>query len=150
LAAVDAQCAGASSLEGGEPSVLIVEDDPDLARVMTTALQRRGLKTLHTTSGREALRLCRQREPSLIVLDLGLTDIDGFEVVRSLRENETLRHVALLVYSAIDVGSADQSRLRLGPTEFLTKSRCSPADFEAQVVRQLTTALHAKDSQNAA
>ncbi len=94
--------------------------------------------------------MCRQQEPSLIVLDLGLTDVDGFEVVRALRESETLRHVSLLVYSAIDVGNADQSRLRLGPTEFLTKSRCSLADFEAHVVRQLGTATNAKDSQNAA
>ena len=136
--------------ENGEPSVLIVEDDPDLARVMATALQRHGLRTIHTTSGLEAIQLCRQQEPTLIVLDLGLTDVDGFEVVRVLRESETLRHVALLVYSAIDVGNADQSRLRLGPTEFLTKSRCSLADFEAQVVRQLGNATNAKDSQNAA
>jgi PAS domain S-box-containing protein len=136
--------------EAGGPLVLIVEDDSDLARVMATALQRHGVRTLHTTSGREAVRLCRQQEPSLIVLDLGLTDIDGFEVVRCLRESETLRHVSLLVYSALDVGSADQSRLRLGATEFLTKSRCSLADFEAHVVRQLSAATNAKDSQNAA
>ncbi len=152
LAAVESpeQTVSASSQEDGDPSVLIVEDDIDLARVMTTALQRHGLRTIHTASGREAIQLCQQREPRLIVLDLGLTDIDGFEVVRSLRESETLRHVALLVYSAIDVGSADQSRLRLGATEFLTKSRCSLVDFEAQVVRQLSAAANAKDSQNAA
>ncbi len=152
LAAIESrsQAFGAVLQENGEPSVLIVEDDPDLARVMTTALQRHGIRTLHTASGREAVQLCRQQEPSLIVLDLGLTDIDGFEVVRSLRESETLRHVSLLVYSAIDVGNSDQSRLRLGPTAFLTKSRCSLADFESHVVRQLGAATNAKDSQNAA
>ena len=141
----------AISQQNGEPSVLIVEDDRDLARVMATALQRHGLRTIHTTSGREAIQWCRQEEPTLIVLDLGLTDVDGFEVVRVLRESETLRHVALLVYSAIDVGNADQSRLRLGPTEFLTKSRCSLADFERRVLSLLATVTNGnKDKQHAA
>jgi CheY-like chemotaxis protein len=134
----------------GVPSVLIVEDDADLARVMITALQRHGLRTLHTASGSEAVALCRQHEPSLIVLDLGLADLDGFAVVHSLRESATLRNVALLVYSALDVGSADQSRLRLGPTEFLTKSRCSLTDFEEHVVRLLRTVREATEDQNAA
>jgi PAS domain S-box-containing protein len=134
----------------GAPSVLIVEDDSDLARVMTEALQRHGLQTFHTASGKEALQLCAEHEPSLIVLDLGLLDLDGYGVVHSLRKSPTLRHVPLLVYSALDLGSAEQCRLRLGATEFLTKSRCSLADFEAQVVRLLNTVPRAKDSQHAA
>jgi PAS domain S-box-containing protein len=138
----------ASAVAG--PSVLIVEDDTDLARVMATALQRRGLRTHQTASGAEAIQLCRQHEPSLIVLDLGLPDLDGFAVVDSLRRSPRLRNVTLLVYSASDVGSDDQSRLRLGRTEFLTKSRCSFADFEAHVVRLLESAATTKDSQHAA
>ena len=136
--------------ERGVPSVLVVEDDIDLARVMTTSLQGLGLRTFHTASGCEALRLCEQQEPNLIVLDLGLPDVDGFAVVKSLRKRPALRHVPLLVYSALDLGSADQSRLRLGTTEFLTKSRCSPTDFEAHVIRLLGTVTTVKDSQNAA
>jgi PAS domain S-box-containing protein len=138
----------ASAVAG--PSVLIVEDDTDLARVMATALQRRGLRTHQTASGAEAIQLCRQHEPSLIVLDLGLHDLDGFAVVDSLRRSPLLRNVTLLVYSASDIGSDDQSRLRLGRTEFLTKSRCSFADFEAHVVRLLESAATTKDSQYAA
>ena len=135
---------------GAGPSVLIVEDDTDLARVMATALQRRGLQTFQTASGKEAIRLCHQHEPALIVLDLGLSDLDGFGVVDSLRQSPASSNVALLVYSAIDVGSADQSRLRLGRTEFLTKSRCSFGDFEELVVRLLEAAETTKDSEHAA
>jgi hypothetical protein len=43
----------------------------------------------------------------------------------------------MLVYSARDVSGADRARLRLGPTEFLTKSRCSPADFERHLLQLL-------------
>jgi PAS domain S-box-containing protein len=131
------------SLPGREQSeaasILIVEDDLDLAGVITTALQGHGFRTLHADSGGDAIRLCRQHEPSLIVLDLILRDMDGFAVVNALRESATFQRIPLLVYSALDVSSADQARLRLGPTEFLTKSRCSPADFERHLVRLLDT-----------
>jgi PAS domain S-box-containing protein len=130
------------------PSILVVEDDLDLARVMTTALQSHGIQTVHAVTGSEAVRLCGQRELSLIVLDLVLPDMDGFAVVRTLRESGSLGQIPLLVYSALDVGSVDQSRLRLGPTEFLTKSRCSLADFERHVVR-LLDAVIAKEGQHA-
>jgi hypothetical protein len=65
--------------------------------------------------------------------------MDGFAVVNALRESTSLGRVALLVYSALDVGNADQARLRLGPTEFLTKSRCTLAEFEKHLVRLLDT-----------
>jgi PAS domain S-box-containing protein len=148
--AIDTAAARETLSNSSAPSVLIVEDDSDLARVMTTALQRHGLHTVHTASGSEALRLCNEHPPSLIVLDLGLPDLDGYEVVRSLRRSPTLKHVPLLVYSALDLGSSEQSRLRLGTTEFLTKSRCSLTDFEARVVRLLEIFPITKDSQHAA
>jgi len=123
----------------GMPFILVVEDDLDLAGVMAAALQRRGFRTLHAGTGNDAIRMCVQHEPSLIVLDLALPDIDGFAVVSALQESAKLGRIPLLVYSALDVSSADQARLRLGPTEFLTKSRCSPADFDSHVVRLLDT-----------
>jgi PAS domain S-box-containing protein len=133
------------------PSILVVEDDLDLARVMNAALQSHGIRTLHAVTGSEAVQLCRQHEPSLIVLDLVLPDMDGFAVVSALRESATLGRIPLLVYSALDVGIADQSRLRLGPTEFLTKSRGSLADFEARVVRLLETVTNrTEEGQHAA
>jgi CheY-like chemotaxis protein len=133
------------------PSVLVVEGDLDLARVLTESLQRRGIRTFHTVSGSDAVRLCRQHEPSLIVLELVLPDMDGFAVVSALRESATLGRTPLLVYSALDVGSPDQSRLHLGPTEFLTKSRSSLADFERHVVRLLETVTSPKtEGQHAA
>jgi PAS domain S-box-containing protein len=121
------------------PSIVVVEDDVDLARVMTEILQTHGIRTFRAANGREAVDLCQQHEPSLIVLDVILPDLDGFGVVSSLRESATLRRVPLLVYSGLEFGAADQERLRLGPTEFLTKSRASLEEFESHVVRLLDT-----------
>jgi len=130
-------------------SVLVVEDDVDLARVMIAALEGHGIRTFHATTGAEAIHLTRLHAPSLIVLDLCLPDTDGFAVVSSLRQSEPLGHIPLLVYSALDVGSADQLRLCLGPTEFLTKSRGNMGDFESRVLSLLATVTK-KDHRHAA
>jgi PAS domain S-box-containing protein len=126
---------GTSDLAFAEPTVLVVEDDLDLARVMTSSLQNHGIRTLHAANGCDAIRLSTQQTPNLIVLDPGLPDISGFEVVEALRKNAALTHIPIIVYSALEVRSADQPRLRLGATEFLTKSRCTPAEFERHVIR---------------
>jgi CheY-like chemotaxis protein len=136
--AVEAVCA---------PAILIVEDDLDLARVMAASLQRHGLRTLQATNGREAIALCREHAPSLIVLDLVLPDMDGFAVVDFLRRDGALRSVPLLVHSALEVTADDQQRLQLGPTGFLTKSRGGLQEFDSQVVHLLkaVTAPKAED-----
>jgi CheY-like chemotaxis protein len=131
LDAVTEACSG--------PSILVVEDDPDLAKVLTAILQTHGIRTFHAANGRDAVELCRQHEPNLIVLDLILPDMDGFAVVNALRESEVLGRIPLLVYSGLDVDTDDQARLRLGPTEFLIKSQASLAEFESRVVRLLDT-----------
>jgi PAS domain S-box-containing protein len=140
--------ARAIDIDRSEPTVLVVEDDLDLARVMTTSLQNHGICTLHASNGRDAIELSVQHVPSLIVLDPGLPDMSGFEVVDALRKSAALTDVPILVYSALEVRSADQARLRLGHTEFLTKSRCTPAEFERHVIRLI--AVVTSGSQHAA
>jgi PAS domain S-box-containing protein len=131
--AVSAACAAAS------PTILIVEDDLDLAKVMTAALEAHGIRIVHAATGGEAIEAARHCEPSLIVLDLVLPDTSGYAVVESMRSDAALRRIPLLVYSALEVGVADQERLKLGPTEFMTKSRGTLSDFETHVVRLLKT-----------
>lgn len=119
------------------PAILLVEDDLDLARVMTASLEIHGIRTLHAATGQDALALCRGHAPSLIVLDMVLPDIDGFAVVEALRNEITLRTIPLVVYSALDVRKADHPRLTLGRTEYLTKSRTSLHEFQSHVIRLL-------------
>ncbi len=123
------------ALRGGAGArrVLLVEDDLDLAQVITATFARRGLETFHARSGREALRLSQRVVPDLLVLDIGLPDHDGFTVVEWLRTQERLHQIPLLVYTARDLDEADRRRLRLGETTFLTKGRITPEDFDRQV-----------------
>lgn len=119
-----------------KPLILIVEDDVDLARIMTTSFETHGIQTMHASNGSDAIDCVTARRPDLIVLDLILPEMDGFAVVDWLKKS-TLAHIPLIVYSAMELDAADQARLRFGPTEFLIKSRVSLDEFEEEVVRLL-------------
>jgi PAS domain S-box-containing protein len=117
--------------------VLVVEDDFDLARVLMAAMEESGIRAQHAATGKEAIDLLQERVPSLIVLDLMLPEINGFAVVDWIRQRPLLARTPLLVYSARETSAAEQERLTLGPTEFVTKSRVSIEEFEARVAHLL-------------
>jgi PAS domain S-box-containing protein len=129
--------------------VLLVEDDPDLSRVLLEVFGRHGIEALHASSGVEAVEASRRAPPDLIVLDLGLPHGDGYWVVEALRGEEALRGIPLVVYTARELEEDDRERLRLGHTEFLTKGRVSPDDFEKRVVSLLNRIAPARPTTNA-
>jgi PAS domain S-box-containing protein len=118
--------------------VLLVEDDPDLARVISSTLEQHGVELVSAFGAQQAKLAVARRDPDLVILDLILAEGDGFEVVNFLRQHDKLRNVPLVVYSATEVEKEDQERLRLGHTEFLTKSRVSPEQLEALVLQLLS------------
>lgn len=121
--------------------ILLVEDDRDLAEVLIEIFERSGLTVVHAGSGQEAIERSLSPPPDLLVLDILLRDGDGFEVVDWLRSDGRLRTIPVVVYSALDLDDEQRERLRLGPTEFITKGRISPQDFERRVVRLLDELL---------
>jgi len=123
------------------PKVLVVEDDPDLAQVLTAMFQRHGIETYCAQTGREAIEISQRLTPDLLVLDLILPQGDGFSVVKWYQQQERLQGVSLVVYSARDLDESDRQRLQLGQAEYLTKGRISPAEFEERVVTLLNRIL---------
>jgi PAS domain S-box-containing protein len=129
--------------------VLLVEDDPDLARVLMEVFSRHGIEALHAASGVEAVDAGRRASPDLIVLDLGLPHGDGYWVVEALKGDDGLGAIPLVVYTARELDEEDRERLRLGHTEFLTKGRVSPEEFEKRVVSLLNRIAPARHTTNA-
>ncbi len=119
------------------PLVLLVEDDADLAGVISSTLERSGIEFTHASSVNQAKQTITNRDPDLVILDVVLGDGSGFDVVNLLRQHDKLRSVPLIVYSAAEVEKEDRERLRLGKTEFLTKSRVSPEQLERIVLQFL-------------
>jgi DNA-binding response OmpR family regulator len=80
---------------------------------------------------KDALAQSRTHAPGLLILDLGLPDGSGFEVVAAFREDEALQGTPLLVYTGRDLSGEERRRLRLGRTRFLVKSRASDKELAA-------------------
>jgi CheY-like chemotaxis protein len=89
-------------LQPGEPSILLIEDDPVFARILLERARSRGLKGLIATRGDEALSLAQEYQPSAITLDFGLPDIDGRLVLDRLKMDARTRHIPIHVISVED------------------------------------------------
>jgi PAS domain S-box-containing protein len=121
--------------------VLLVEDDTDLARVVIATLERHGMETVHAKTGREAIELSQKTNPDLLVLDLILPEVDGFEVVSWLRRHGRLCDIPMVVYTAKDLSESEREQLKLGASEFLTKSQVSLEEFEKRVLGLLNQVI---------
>jgi len=99
--------------------ILLVEDDLALAKSLLKALGREGFTTNHVASGAEALTSADSDPPELVILDLGLPDMDGLDVLRELNRGE--RPLPVLVLTARDTTADKVSGLNLGADDYLAK-----------------------------
>jgi PAS domain S-box-containing protein len=131
---------------GEKARILVVEDDVDLARVIADVFAREMIEVRVANSRQGALDECFRFQPHLMVLDIGLPDGDGFNVVDGLRQREELAGMPLVVYSGRDLGPQERTELTLGPTQFLTKARVQPQELEALVLTLLHNSRHMEET----
>ncbi len=130
---------------GDKARVLIVEDDHDLAQVIGELFSRAGIQVETAHSLQETIDACSAFQPHLLVLDIGLPDGDGFNVVDWLRQHDGLAHLPLVVYSGRELSPVERRHLTLGPTHFLAKTRVQPQQLEAFVLTMLRTTRQTQD-----
>jgi signal transduction histidine kinase/CheY-like chemotaxis protein len=118
----------------GPAYVLLVEDDDDLASVLIANFRDAEVHIDHASTRQQAIRHCVGRRPDLVILDITLPDGDGFSFVEWLRQQPPLRSMPLVVYSGRELSDVEMSKLRLGPTEFLTKAKVQPQEVETLVL----------------
>ena len=112
-----------------EQSLIVVEDDPNIADLLDTYLRASGFRVLLAPNGERGLELIDQHNPSLAILDVGLPGIDGFEVCRRIRRQSTM---PVLFLTARD-GEVDRVvGLELGADDYVTKP-FSPREVVARV-----------------
>ncbi len=98
--------------------ILLVEDDVSIRRLVHTTLESRGFTVREAVTGDLGLKLAHDVKPDLVILDLGLPDMDGVEVARRLRDSST---VPILVLSARNQESAKVAALDAGADDYLSK-----------------------------
>lgn len=101
-----------------KPLVLIVDDEPQIRRLLTVSLEASAYRVMSAVSGQEGLVLAAQHRPALVILDLGLPDLSGQEVLRRLRE---WSNAPVLVLSVQDDEKGKVAALDAGADDYVTK-----------------------------
>ncbi len=112
------------------PVAIIIEDDPQIRRFLRTTLPHHGYRLFEATTGAEGLKEAETRQPDIIILDLGLPDLDGLEVIRHLREWTGVPIIILSArgqerdkVAALDAGADDYVSKPFGIAELLARMR---------------------------
>ena len=101
--------------------ILIVEDNPSVLRATSHILEKEGYEVLTAVDGLEGLRMARDDNPALLILDVMLPGIDGFEICHSLRSESQTAHLPILMFSAKGQETDKATGLKVGADEYITK-----------------------------
>jgi len=115
--------------------IYVVDDEPDMVELLATVLKGEGHEVETYTDGRAALARVLEEPPELLLLDLMMPDLDGFELLKLLRLDSRGRHVVVLIVSARTGHRAQLETLQLGANAYIYKP-FSPRELAMQV-RQL-------------
>ncbi len=83
------------------PSILVVDDDPEIVTLLSTRLERRGYKVSTAGDGAKAIELARRERPDLVLLDVMMPGKSGWEVARALKQDPTTQHMKIMMVTAI-------------------------------------------------
>ncbi len=111
--------------------LLIVEDDSDISSMLRIYFESQGYEAVTVARGGEALEVCRRKLPSLVILDILLPDVDGYEVCKRLRGNLRTSHIPIIFLTRKDERSDQIAGLELGADDYITK----PFDLQLLMLR---------------
>jgi len=112
----------------GQCDVVVIEDDKLLAMVLAMQLETAGINFCAGSDGHQALALMKAHHPKILLLDVTLPGLSGFDVVEAIRQDPNfpdLNNVNLIVHTSHDLTDEEKARLTLGRTLFMTKTTMS-------------------------
>src|SRR5690242_21435575 len=101
-----------------KPKILIVEDDPDASKALAIRLKADGFVVLHSITAINTLLLAREEQPDVIILDLGLPDLDGYSILKELKEFPPTTCIPVIVLTARDPQGNQERSHETGAFEF--------------------------------
>ncbi len=124
-----------------KPEILIIDDEPESIALLKYTLSTAGYDYRAASSGEEALRAAQEKIPDLILLDLMLPDLDGYEVCARLRDDAETQHIPIIILTAYGLEASSKAKgLRSGANDYLTK----PIDHD-ELLARIETQLRLKE-----
>ena len=119
-----------------EHKVLIIEDDPATSRLVEYSLRHAGYQVIRAANGLEGIRMARSEAPDLVILDVMLPGLDGYEICHRLKADAATARLPILMFSAKAQEIDRNTGLKVGADEYLTKP-AAPADIVGRVQKLL-------------
>jgi len=113
--------------------IFIVEDDKFLRELMSEELQREGFSVASAIDGEEGLEKIPQEIPDLVLLDLILPGIDGFEVLKKIKENPAISKIPVIILSNLGQQDNLDKGMSLGAADYLIKAHYTPREIIAKI-----------------
>jgi CheY-like chemotaxis protein len=123
--------------------ILLVEDDRFLRKAAEATLRRHGFSVCTAADGEEALQHIQAETPDLVLLDLIMPKLQGFEVLRLMKQNPATKQIPVVVLSNLGQESDVQQALQGGAIAYLIKANLSLQDLVIQVQKFLTEGIRA-------
>jgi len=118
-------------------NILVVEDDKFLRDLLVLKLKSAGMKVDIATEGKEALQKIESKPPQLILLDLILPNIDGFEILKRIKKDEKTAKIPVIILSNLGEGGEVEKGVKLGAVDYLVKAHFTPEEIVAKVKKVL-------------
>jgi CheY-like chemotaxis protein len=103
------------------PKILVVDDEEHILMILKDSLEFSGFNVVTAANGEEALDQVAKTSPDLLVLDIGMPKLDGWEVCRRLKGNEKTRQIPIIILTAYAQSSDQRKGMDLGADRFITK-----------------------------
>ncbi|MCH7589938.1 response regulator [PVC group bacterium] len=101
--------------------ILVVDDEPQIRKLLRARLEYHNYKVIEGEDGEEALKLLREEKPDLLILDVGMPKMDGYEVCRRIRKEEGISLTPIIVLTARSAGNDKMDSMDAGANTFIVK-----------------------------
>jgi len=118
-------------------TILLVDDDLTLLEMYEDRLKAEGYDITRATNGEEALQKLRETKPALVILDIMMPKVNGFDVLKNIRADQEFKNIPVIVLTALiqDVDRAQGKKL--GATDYIVKSETMPGEVIAKIKKAL-------------
>jgi len=117
--------------------ILIVEDDNAIASIYCDKFAREGFQVTYADNGEEGLTLARDQKPNIILLDLRLPKMDGFEVLKNLKQDASTLMIPVVVWTNLSETGEEQKARGLGAVDYLVKINHMPSEVVTRIRERL-------------
>lgn len=113
--------------------ILLIEDDPFLIDIYNTKLKKSGFEVEVATEGEEGIRKIEEKIPDLVLLDIVLPQMDGWEVLKKIRENKKFKNLKVIILSNLYQKLEVEKGMKFGAIKYLIKAHYTPTEVVKEI-----------------